>query len=174
MAKRSTPFLEDRKRYTSYGVLEWQEPSFWAVAIYRFGQWVQLRKNMYLKKLLWPIYLALYALITVLTGINLPPTAKIGPGLRIWHFGCIVLHPAVEIGKNCDIRHEVTIGNRQEYGDVPVIGDNVNIGVGAKILGRIRIGNNVLIGANAVVIHDVPDNCLAVGNPARIIARKES
>ena len=112
-------------------------------------------------------------MITLLTGINLPVSAKIGPGFRIWHFGCIVLHPQVEIGKNCDIRHGVTIGNQKMYSDVPIIGDNVNIGVGATILGKIKIGNNVTIGANAVVLHDVPDNYTAVGIPARIYPTKK-
>ena len=77
------------------------------------------------------------------------------------------------IGKNCTLRHGVTIGNRQAVDDVPVIGDHVDIGAGAKILGKIRIGNNVSIGANAVVITDVPDNHIAVGVPARILPQKK-
>ncbi|HIK58838.1 MAG TPA: serine acetyltransferase [Nitrospinaceae bacterium] len=116
----------------------------------------------------WP----LYGFITLLTGINLPITARIGEGIRIWHFGCIVLHPNTIIGKNCDIRHDVTIGNRKTYSDVPEIGDNVDIGAGAKILGKIIIGNNVSIGANAVVLRDVPDNHIAVGVPAKIYPKK--
>ncbi len=166
-------YAQDRKRYTKYGKLEWQEPSFWAVTIYRFGQWSKRRKSKIAGRFFRLIYLPLYAFITVLTGINLPPTAKIGAGLRIWHFGCIVLHPNVVIGNNCDIRHEVTVGNRQEYSDVPIVGNNVNIGAGAKVLGRIKVGNNVMIGANAVVLRDVPDNFIAVGNPARNLPRKK-
>jgi len=166
-------YKQDCLRYMNYGKLEWQEPSFWAVTIFRFGQWSQQRNNKVIKKLLWLMYLPLYAFVTVFTGINLPPTVEIGPGLRIWHFGCIVLHPQTIIGVNCDIRHGVTIGNRQKYDDVPKIGNNVNIGAGAKVLGNIRIGDNVMIGANAVVLKDVPDNHIAVGNPARNILRKK-
>lgn len=68
--------------------------------------------------------------------------------------------------------HNVTIGNRYEINDVPIIKDNINIGVGAVIIGRIKIGNNVDIGANAVVLKDVPDNCIAVDNPAKILYKK--
>lgn len=69
------------------------------------------------------------------------------------------------------MRHQVTIGNRKNDHDVPVIGDNVDIGAGAKLLGAITIGNNVHIGANTVVLKDVPDNSVAVGVSARIITR---
>lgn len=165
-------YQKDIKRYKNYGKLEFHEPSFWVVTVYRYGQWCSRISIGLLKKLLILTYWPIYAFITLLTGINLPISAKIGPGLRIWHFGCIVLHPQVVIGHNCDIRHGVTIGNRQKYDDVPVIGNNVNIGAGAMILGSVRIGNNVMIGANSVVISDVPDNHVAVGNPARIYRRR--
>ena len=106
-----------------------------------------------------------------MTGIQLPRGCKIGAGLRIFHFGCIVLNPDVIIGENCTLRHGVTIGTRTGDHDVPVIGDNVNIGAGAKILGKIKIGDNVTIGANAVVITDIPDDHIAVGVPARCLPR---
>jgi serine O-acetyltransferase len=109
--------------------------------------------------------------VTLLTGIHLPRGAKIGGGLRIWHFGCIVLNPDTIIGKNCTLRHGVTIGNRNSEHDVPVIGDNVDIGVGAVIIGSVVIGNNVSIGSNAVVLCDVPDDHIAVGVPARVIPK---
>lgn len=73
-----------------------------------------------------PLFIPSSMIITLLTGIHLPRGAKIGPELRIHHFGCIILHPAVRIGRNCTLRHEVTIGNRN-YDDVPVIGDNVKL-----------------------------------------------
>ncbi len=63
----------------------------------------------------------------------------------------------------------VTIGGKSRWYEVPIIGDNVDISTGAKILGPVRIGNNVIIGANAVVVKDVPDNCVVAGIPAQII-----
>lgn len=84
-----------------------------------------------------------------------------------------MIHDSVSIGKNATIYNGVTIGlQHDEDSQGPVIGDNVYIGSGAKILGKIKIGHNVSIGANAVVIRDVPDNSIAVGIPARIIAKK--
>lgn len=91
----------------------------------------------------------------------------IGPGFVIQH-GIGTLIGAQRIGRNCLIRHQVTIGYTNDT-DCPTIGDNVIIGCGAKILGNIRVGNNVKVGANAVVIKDVPDNCTVVGVPGRIV-----
>ena len=72
-----------------------------------------------------------------------------------------------EIGDNCVIYHQVTIGNKA--GKYPIIGNNVTIYSGARVFGNIHVGNNVVIGTNAVVIHDVPDNSVVAGVPARII-----
>lgn len=84
------------------------------------------------------------------------------------HPNGIVIHPGAQIGPNCLIFQQVTIGTRGQV-HPPVIGGHVDIGAGAKILGPVTIGNHVLIGANAVVVCDIPDGCTAVGNPSRII-----
>ncbi|WP_283640772.1 serine O-acetyltransferase [Mesonia mobilis] len=75
------------------------------------------------------------------------------------------------MGKNCMIGTQVTVGGKSGHFEVPVIGDNVYLATGAKILGPIKIGNNVIVGANAVVIKDVPDNCVVAGIPAKIIKK---
>lgn len=165
-------FTQDLNRYRRNGKIQWQELSLWVIAVYRVGQWCINRKKGIIKTALTALHLPLFSMITLLTGIHLPRGAKIGPGLRIWHFGGIVLNPDTVIGKNCTLRHGVTIGNRHSDHDVPVIGDNVDIGVGAVIMGAIVIGNNVSIGANAVVLCDVPDNHIAVGVPAKIYPKK--
>jgi serine O-acetyltransferase len=143
------------------------------IAVYRFGQWCINRKQGIVKTVLTALHLPVFSIITLLTGIHLPRGAKIGGGLRIWHFGGIVLNPDTVIGKNCTLRHGVTIGNRKSEHDVPVIGDNVDIGVGAVIMGAVVVGDNVSIGANAVVLCDVPDNHIAVGVLARVIPRNK-
>ena len=81
----------------------------------------------------------------------------------------IVIGSGAVIGDNCKIYQQVTIG--KEKGKFPIIGDNVTIYSGAKIIGDVKIGNNAIIGANAVVTRDVPDNCVAVGVPARVIKK---
>lgn len=82
-----------------------------------------------------------------------------------------MVHARAVVGRNCIIGANVTIGGKSGWYEVPVIGDNVDISAGVKILGPVRIGNNVIIGANAVVVKDVPDNCVVAGIPARIIKR---
>jgi serine O-acetyltransferase len=113
----------------------------------------------------------IYAILTILLGIRISFRAQIGRGLYIGHYGGILVGP-IEMGKYCTISNQVTIGfgglgtNRQ---GLPKIGEYVYIGPGAKILGKIRIGNNVSIGANTVVSKNIPDNAIVVGNPGRIV-----
>jgi serine O-acetyltransferase len=109
-------------------------------------------------------------------GIDIPYRTRIGYGFYIGHFGGIVVHPNAVIGNNCNISQGVTIGraNRGARAGTPVIGDNVFIGPGAKIIGNLQIGNNVAIGANAVVTKSVPDNAVVAGVPAHVISMQGS
>ena len=136
---------------------------------YRFRRWGDSLRCRPLRMFFKIVAVLPYSILRLLTGIDLPRRRRIGPGLRIWHFGGIVLHPETVIGRNCTIRHKVMIGSRRREHDVPVLGDDVKIGVGAKVLGKIRIGNRVSIGANAVVLDDVPNDHVAVGVPVRIL-----
>lgn len=108
-------------------------------------------------------------------GIDISYRTTIGPGLYIGHFGGIVVHGDTVIGANCNLSQGMTIGvlNRGRIG-IPVIGDRVFIGPGAVILGGISIGNDVLIGANAVVNFDVPDNSVVAAPASGIISDKGS
>lgn len=118
-------------------------------------------------------YLILYRLcIEWVLGIELPQKTKIGPGLVIWHGQGLVVNDGTVIGSNVQLRHNVTIGNREFYGPCPVIDDDVDIGAGAFILGPVRIGKGAKIGAASVVLQDVPSGAVAVGNPARIIENR--
>ena len=105
-------------------------------------------------------------------GIELPRDTKVGEGFYIGHCGGIIISGGVVIGRNCNISQGVTIGvaGRGDNRGIPVIGDCVYIGPGAKVIGKIRVGNNVAIGANAVVTKDVPDNAVVGGIPAKIIS----
>ena len=109
-------------------------------------------------------------------GISIPIQTRIGPGFYIGHYGGIVVNPETVIGRNCNISHGVTIGqtNRGARQGVPVIGDDVYMGPGSVIIGRIRIGNRVAIGANAVVTTDAEDDAVMAGSPARAVSSKGS
>lgn len=96
--------------------------------------------------------------------------ARIGAGLSIAHHGYIVVRAAAVIGENCSLRPGVVIGKKlTDDINAAILGNNVDIGVGAKILGDVQIGNNVMIGANAVVTKNVPDNAIVAGIPARVL-----
>jgi len=154
---------------------DWGAQGFWALIIYRFGRWRYGVRPALLRKLLSLIYKWLYKMVQIVAGIELPCEVPIGRNFVIEHSGGIVVSGFARFGDNCRIRSGVVIGlSRIEDPCAPHFGDNVDVGAGAKVLGNIRIGSNVLIGANAVVLTDVPDNCIAVGVPARIKPRSSA
>lgn len=142
---------------------------FWALVVYRFGRWRYRLRWRWLRIPFSFVYKVLYKWIQIVTGIELPCEVEIGRNFVIDHFGGIIISGYAKFGDNCRIRNGVVVGlQRIDDPRAPVFGDNVDIGAGAKVLGAISIGNNVVIGANAVVLRDVPDNSLAVGVPAVI------
>ena len=120
-----------------------------------------------------PVILAHRFLTEWLFGMELPAATKIGKGLIIDHGYAVVINKNSIIGQNCRVRHCVTIGCKTNadgtQGPSPRIGDSVEIGTHAMIIGDIRIGSRVIIGAGAVVVKDVPENAVVAGNPAKII-----
>jgi len=163
-----SPWRADLKRYPRRPWLK--EQSIYAIAVYRFGQHLDQSPGGLRKRISTPIYWLAFRAVETLTGISLPKSARIGPGLRIWHFGNIFVHPDAVLGANCTLRQGVTIGNRHEDGLVPRLADDVELGAYAQILGNVRIGRGAKVGAMSVVLQDVPDHAVAVGNPARIIS----
>jgi serine O-acetyltransferase len=144
------------------------EPGFWAVALHRLGN---ARMSVRPKLLRAPLtlgYRAAFHGINWAWGIDLSYTVKLGRRVRIWHHGCIVLN-ARAIGDDVHIRHSTTLGvaRRSQTDKKPSIGNGVDIGVGACVLGDIEVGDGCVIGANAVVLDDLPAYSTAVGAPAR-------
>jgi serine O-acetyltransferase len=136
-------------------------PGTQAVVVYRFGRYSLGHPLLSLA------YYPLYFLVRVLWGIEVPRTAEIGPGLYIGHFGGITVSGKARIGRDCSLSQGITIG-RGGSGTrcgVPVIGEGVYIAPGARIFGAIRIGDNVRIGANAVVYRDIPDDAVVALDP---------
>jgi len=140
-----------------------------SVALYRLCAWARQRHL--------PLLSFIADLLNrFLFGVVIGRDVEIGPGFCISH-GSIVIDGIVKIGKNCSINPYVTVGLATSSKIIlslngPTIGDNVYIGTGARVLGPVRIGDNAKIGANAVVITDVPDNYTAVGVPARVVPQK--
>lgn len=111
-----------------------------------------------------------HRLWSILSGAEIPLGTRIGGGLLLPHPNGIVIHPDSVIGPNCLLLQQVTIGTNNSR--PPVIGGHVDIGAGARVLGAVTVGDHARIGANAVVIHDVPPRATVVGIPARpIVAR---
>lgn len=152
----------------------WIEPGTLAVVTYRYGFWVRSVRVPVLRGVLLVPY-ALAKLIVVVVGqIYISSHCPIGKGLVIHNFSGIFLRPE-RMGKNCIVFQGVTVGHlRHTKGrrSGPSIGDNVFLGAGCKVLGDVTIGNNVVVGANSLVITSVPDDCTMVGVPARAIPTK--
>jgi serine O-acetyltransferase len=152
-------------------------PRVWAIVAFRFARWVHSAGSAAILRLPLRALVSLIAVfIDVATNIELPSQVSIGPGLFLPHSGYIVVASNVVIGSHCTLTQGVTIGHRGGGSVVslagPVIGDRVYLGPGAVVLGPISIGDDVLIGANAVVTRSVPDRAVVVGNPARVISMR--
>lgn len=121
-------------------------------------------------------YFILYRLgVEWILGIELPWKTRIGPGFRVDHGQALVINDGTVFGAGCTVRNSTTIGNKRlkdgTYSRAPRIGDRVDIGANAVIIGPITIGSDVAIGAGAVVVRDVPPNSVVVGNPGQVIPR---
>ncbi|MBZ0302025.1 MAG: serine acetyltransferase [Anaerolineae bacterium] len=147
----------------------YNHPALVGVIWYRVGRGFWLKR----KNPLWMALLILnrlfYPLIRMYSGVELSPRVQIGPGLYIAHFGPTVIHPETVSGSDLTLLHGVTIG--ASTSGVPRLGNNVNVGAGAIIIGGITVGDNVHIGANAVVTRDVEGDCTVVGIPANPIPK---
>jgi serine O-acetyltransferase len=146
------------------------KPGFRAVAVHRFGVWRMTIRLKVLRAPLSVFYRFMFRYVRNHYGIELPYSVQIGRRVVFEHQSGIVVHGATVIGDDCIIRQNCTLGIRRldRLDDAPILGSGVDVGAGAVILGRVRIGDHASIGANAVVLQDVPAGALAVGVPAVI------
>jgi serine O-acetyltransferase len=145
------------------------EQGFWAVALHRYGNW-RMDRSRLIRPLFTIGYRMAFKVVEWTCGITLPYTVKLGRRVRIWHHGGMILH-ARSIGDDVHIRQTTTFGvaHRNQNLHIPIIEDRVDIGCGVCILGNVRIGHDSVIGANSVVLKDVPPQSVAVGAPARVV-----
>ncbi len=131
------------------------------------------KSKPYLKYTIYPLAKSIRKHLRFKYGIVIPVDTQIGSGFYIGHFGGIVVNKESIIGKNCNLSHGVTLGqsNRGKNKGCPALGDNIYIGPGAKIVGSVKIGNNVAIGANCVVTKDIADNSVVAGIPGKVISQ---
>lgn len=159
--------------YRTHG-RDWTRPGFRAVAVHRFGTWRMGIRSRLIRAPFSLVYRWMYRFVRNFYGIELPYSVVLGRRVVIEHQHGIVIHGSSVIGDDCVIRQGVTIGNRYLHKplEAPVLGHRVNVGAGAKLLGGIRIGDDASIGANAVVLRDIPSGATAVGIPAVILDLK--
>lgn len=153
---------------------DWTKPGFRAVAVQRFGVWRMTVQPKLLRAPLSMLYRSMYRKVRNVYGIDLPYTVQLGRRVIIEHQGAIIIHGSCHIGDDSIIRQGVTLGNRylDRSSEAPKLGKRVNIGAGAKVLGNVTIGDDACVGANAVVLNDIPAGHTAVGIPAKLIKPK--
>jgi len=169
-------FAADIARYRAKGYRGkelWLEPAVWAIACYRLANWLHVARPPVLVRA--PLKLVSYVAnkwCEVVMEMCLDAQATIGPGLYIGHIGGVHINPQAVLGRNCDVAHRVTIGTSAMGREgAPVLGDDVYIGTGATLVGKIKIGNGAKIAANTLVISNVPAGATVMGVPGRIILR---
>jgi serine O-acetyltransferase len=164
----------DSLRYAELG--GWlRNAGFWIGAVYRFGMWAHGLRSPLARWPMWILY-RLAKLPLRVFSVELwagARGARIGPGLCLIHPASIFIGAGVEIGEDCLIFHEVTLGTGAAPG-VPKIGDRVDIYVGARLLGGVEVGDGCMIGANCVVTKSVPAGCVVLAPPNRVIPRSLS
>jgi serine O-acetyltransferase len=167
-------FSADISRYKRDSWKEWcLNPAVWAIGCYRFGNWLNVRRPFILIRIpLKIISISANKFCEVFMEMCIDSSATIGEGLFIAHIGGIHINPEAIVGKNCDIAHRVTIGaSAMGRKGSPTIGDNVYIGTGATLIGKIKIGSGAKIAANTLVMTNVPEGATVMGVPGRIIMR---
>lgn len=161
-------FLKYKKYGGNFISIVFVTQGFWACVQHRIAHSVYIMRIPIIKQIFSVVCLLWQKIIEITTGISIPASAKIGHSLYIGHFGGIIINSNAEIGDNCNISQGVTIGvsGRSVSRGVPKIGNNVYIGANAVVAGKIIVGDNVLIAACSLVTQNAEANGVYSGVPA--------
>lgn len=140
------------------------------VMLYRVAHWSACAP-MIIRIICFPYLIFYHIFVRDIMAFDVHEKAVIGRNFHPWHCFGIVINPYVKIGDNVTIRQNTTIGNKNKLDDVPIIGNNVNIGCNVCVIGPVVVGDNSTIGAGSVVVKDVPSSSVVCGNPARVIVK---
>ncbi|HEX4154003.1 MAG TPA: serine acetyltransferase [Acidobacteriaceae bacterium] len=171
-------FSEDLARYRQKGYRGkelWLEPTVWSIGSYRLGNWLHMRRPTAIVRIpLKVISFFLLKFCLVFMEMDIDAQATIGGGLYIGHIGGVHINQGAVLGRNCDLAHRITIGaSAMGRSGIPVLGDEVYIGTGAVLLGKIRVGDGAKIAANTLVMTNVPAGATVMGVPGRIVMRPQ-
>ncbi|MEO8340730.1 MAG: serine acetyltransferase [Nitrospirota bacterium] len=151
---------------------DWTMPGFRALAVHRFGTWLTDRSGGIMRWGLMKLYLVMYRYIRNHYGIEIPLTVKVGRRLHLVHQSGIIFHWKAEIGDDCVVRQNVTLGagySDKTINNGPKIGNHVQVGVGVVIFAGINIGDGAFIGPNAVVMSNIPAGARVFVDPPRML-----
>lgn len=143
--------------------------ALWAIVTYRFGAWLSGLPRGPIRWAAFKVYFVMAKTVEVASGIWIGHGAQLGENVHLVHSGNIKIHREAKVGNGTSIMHDVTLGMNMGRPGVPEVGENVLIGVGAKLLGGIHVGDEATIAPNSLVITDVPAGATAMGVPARIM-----
>jgi serine O-acetyltransferase len=176
-------FREDFKRYVVMAgattplarlKIALRTEALWAIGSYRFGQYLHREAPRPLRAAMRLPHAIVHRALEWTVGIHLSHQTNIGPGLYIGHYGGIWISPRARLGASCNINHHVTIGVAGRQHGAPELGDRVWVGPGAVVSGPVHVGSDAVIGANSLVVANVPESGVAVGVPARVVSRTGS
>lgn len=169
-------FVEDMARYRARGYRGkslWLNPALWAIASYRLSHWLYVGRPPAVVRIPLKVF-SFFAVMfcVVFMEMDIDPQATIGGGFYVAHIGGVHINPGAVLGRNCDVAHRVTIGaSAMGRQGIPVVGDEVYIGTGAVLVGKIRVGDGAKIAANTLVMSNVPAGATVMGVPGRIVMR---
>jgi serine O-acetyltransferase len=164
-----TDWQADKERYPRSAWIT--DRSIWAIAVYRFGRRVETRSTDTVRTLLEYTHTAAYWGVQLLTGIDLPKTAQIGPGIRILRAGDLFGHPNAKIGAHVTLSRGATVGTPGDTNDGPTLEDGVELGPYAQIVGDVRVGSDAVVTAMSVVLGNVAARVTVAGNPAKCVLK---